>query len=144
MTPVSCVQAFAFWLGVPSGFLLGVVSWNYWILSPVHGKSQMSLPGTIFLKLTIRVWVCRPPRLKYSLSREIQGTAGQRCLTRGLPLMTWNSPLWSFFPFLGRRNQRYSPYWKICIVTRYSRRSQNLPEAFPSGQHPSNQQKMCR
>ena len=58
MTPVACVKDFAFCLGGPIVFMLRFGSWNYWVLSPVNDKSQVSLPGTICLKLKIQVGVC--------------------------------------------------------------------------------------
>ena len=144
MTPVAYVQDFAFCLGGPSKFMPGVGSWRSWVLSPVLGESQMSLPGTIFLVWTIQLGVCLQPPLEWSVQQESQSTTGQKCLTHGIPLMTLCLPLWTSFPFLVRRTHSYSPCWKMNIGTRHPQRSQNLPEEFPTGHHTSNPQKMRR
>ena len=109
MTPVAYVQDFAFFLKGPSKFMLGVGSWCYWYPSPVYEKSQMSLHRTICLDWTIRLVVGRHQRLRWSVPRESQGTSGQTCFPRRLPLMNWIPPLWPSFTFPGSSNQRYSP-----------------------------------
>ena len=110
-------------------------SWVMAFLIPLSGFST-SLLGTISLKWKIRLWVCQKPHLKWSSPQERQGNAGQIWQPHGIPLMTWSTPLWYSFPFLGRRNRRYIPCWKIHIGNRHPWISQNLPEAFPSGLHP--------
>ena len=85
MTLVACVQYFAFCLIGTRKFLIGVGSWSYLVLSPVHGESQTSLPGNICLKRKIRVGVFQKPRLEWSVPQERQGSASQICLLSKLP-----------------------------------------------------------
>ena len=124
--------------------MIGVGYWRFWVLSPVHGGSQTSLPRNICLEWTIRVGVCQYPRLEWSAPQKRKGTTGQTWSPHGLPLTNWRPTLWTYLPFIGRWTWRYSTCCKTHIGTRHTKISQNFPKKFSSGHHPSKSQKMCR
>ena len=144
MNPVECVQEFSFCLGGPSKFIMRVGSWRSWFTSPVHGKYQMYLPGTISLEWGKWARVCRHPCLEWSIPQERQGNSVNICFPCRFPLTNWIPPIWPSFYFLRRITKKCSTCCKTHIGTRHPQRVQNVFKAFPSVHHPSNPKEMHR